>query len=45
MTFMMGSKGELSFIVNKLLDSEVEDVHRILGKSVLMSELRVVEEM
>lgn len=43
----MGSKGELSFILvfNKLLDWEVEDVQRVLGKSVLLFELRVVEEM
>jgi len=45
----MGSKakGELSFIFvfNKLLDWEVEDVQKVLGKSVLTFELRVVEEM
>lgn len=46
-TSMMGSKGKLSFILvfNKLLDWEVEDVQRVLGKSVLLFELWVVEEM
>lgn len=51
MTSMLGSKGELSFILvfNKLFElwstREVEDVQSVLGKSVLMFELQVVEEI